>query len=275
MLNLVIFAVVNHIYIHYITVKVLMIVSVHQPNYIPWLGYFYKIWVSDAFVLHDNVEYTKQSLTKRVFIRKEPNTLSRVYLSVPLKKHSDFALIRELEICHLQNWQKKHLNKIYNVYHKAPFFKKYYPIIQKTIESSPDLTHLADLNKFLIFNVLDILDIDKPIYLSSQLPIYGFKADDYNAEIVKKIGGDTYMSGVGAKKYQAENTYFKRHISLIYNNIGQYLQQAPPQYPIAFDAGLSILDALFFIGKDGILQLFNDYQEYELSLQTTTMIAAA
>jgi WbqC-like protein family len=251
-----------------------MIVSIHQPNYIPWLGYFYKIWASDAFVLHDNVEYTKQSLTKRVFIRKEPNTLSRVYLSVPLKKHSDFALIRELEICNIQNWQKKHLNKIYNIYHKAPFFKKYYPIIQKTIELSHDLKHMADLNKFLIFNVLDILDINKPIYVSSQLPIKGFKADEYNAEIVKKIGGDCYISGVGAKKYQIENTYSKRHISLIYNNIGQYLQQAPSQYPTTFDAGLSILDALFFIGKDGILQLFNDYQEYELRLESIATMRA-
>jgi WbqC-like protein family len=242
-----------------------MIVSIHQPNYIPWLGYFYKIWASDAFVLHDNVEYTKQSFTKRVFIRKEPNKLSRVYLSVPLKKHSDFALIRELEICHIQNWQQKHLNKIYYVYHKAPFFKQYYPVFQKTIESSQDLTHLADLNKFLIFNVLDILGIDKPIHISSQLPIKGFKADEYNAEIVRKIGGDAYMSGVGAKKYQAENTYSKRHISLIYNNIGQHLQQSPPQYPTAFDASLSILDALFFIGEDAILQLFHDYQETELA----------
>jgi hypothetical protein len=251
-----------------------MIVSIHQPNYIPWLGYFYKIWASDAFVLHDNVKFTKQSFTKRVFIRKEPNALLRVYLSVPLKKHSDFALIRELEICNIQNWQRKHLNKIYNVYHKAPYFKKYYPIIQRTIESSPHLSHLVDLNKFLIFNILDILDIDKPIHLSSQLPIKGFKADDYNAEIVMELGGDSYLSGVGAKKYQAEITYSKRHISLIYNNIEQYLRQAPPQYPINFDAGLSILDALFCIGKDGILQLFNDYQEYELSLESVVTMRA-
>ena len=98
------------------------------------------------------------------------------------------------------------------------------------------------------------------------MPLKGFKADEYNAEIVRVVGGDAYMSGVGAKKYQAENTYSKRHISLIYNNIGQYLQQAPPQYPTTFDAGLSILDALFFIGKEGILQLFNDYLETELAL---------
>jgi hypothetical protein len=251
-----------------------MIVSIHQPNYIPWLGYFYKIWASDAFVLLDDVEYTKQSLTKRVFIRKELSTPSRVYLSVPLKKHSNTTLIRELEIYNQKNWQRKHLINIYHVYHKAPFFKKYYPIIQKTIESSHDLTHLADLNKFLIFNILDILDIDKPIYLSSQLPIKGFKADEYNAEIVKKIGGDCYMSGVGAKKYQIESTYSKRHIALIYNNIGEYMQQAPPQYPTSFDAGLSILDALFFIGKEGILQLFNDYQEYELRLESMATMRA-
>ena len=165
-----------------------MIVSIHQPNYIPWMGYFYKIWASDAFVLHDNVEFTKQSLTPRVFNRKEFNTAEKVDLSVPLKKHSDFALIRELEICHFQNWQQRHLNKIYYVYHKAPFFKKYYPVILDTIQSSRHLTHLADLNKFLIFNILDILKINKPIHVSAQLPLKGFKADEYNAAIVAQVG---------------------------------------------------------------------------------------
>ena len=242
-----------------------MIVSIHQPNYIPWMGYFYKIWASDAFVLHDNVEFTKQSLTKRVFIRKEYNGLEKVYLSVPLRKHSDFALIRDLEICHSQNWQPKHLNKIYYVYHKAPFFKKYYPLFCDTIHSSKHLTHLVDLNKFLIFNITDILEINTPIHLSSQLPLKGFRADEFNAEIVTHLRGDVYISGTGAKKYQNEGTYTKQGISLIYNDISRFMKNHPPQYPVAFDGSFSILDALFYIGKEGIMQLFEAYRNSEMA----------
>jgi hypothetical protein len=241
-----------------------MIVSIHQPNLLPWLGYFYKIWASDVFVLHDNVEYTKHSFTKRVFVRKTPADTERHYLTVPLKRHSDFALIRDLKICHEQNWQQKHINKLYYVYHRAPFFEDYFPTIERTILSSSKMTFLADFNKKLILDILDFLDIQTKIVSSSALPIEGFRADEYNAEIVAYIGGDLYISGTGAKKYQFNMTYLERGISLIYNEIGQFVKKTPPQYPIDFDPSLSILDALFYIGKEGILDIFAAYHETSL-----------
>ncbi len=237
-----------------------MTISIHQPNYLPWIGYFYKIWASDIFILHDNVEYTKHSFTKRVFIRKYPSTSEQDYLIVPLKRHSDFALISDLKICHEQNWQQKQINKIYYVYHKAPLFNDYFPTIEQSILSSRDLTYLAEYNKNLIFDILSLLGIDRKIELSTELPIRGFHADEYNAELVAYFGGDLYISGTGAKKYQFNVTYADRGIALIYNEIANYLKYCPPQYPIRFDAGLSILDALFYIGEEGILDIFKAYQ---------------
>ena len=241
-----------------------MIVSIHQPNYLPWLGYFYKIWASDTFVLHDNVEYTKHSFTKRVFIRKTPVSTERHYLSVPLRRHSDFSLIRDLKICNEQNWQQKQINKIFYVYHNAPFFNKYFPAIKKAILQSKQKTFLSELNRDLILNILDFLNIKTPIFLSSDLPVEGFKADEYNAEIAAYLGGNLYLSGTGAMKYQFKTTYSERNISLIYNNLGLYLIKHPPQYPVPFDMGLSILDALFYIGSGGILDIFEAYHESAL-----------
>jgi hypothetical protein len=241
-----------------------MIVSIHQPNYLPWLGYFYKIWASDTFVLHDNVEYTKHSFTKRVFIRKTPADVERNYLTVPLKRHSDFALIRDLKICNEKNWQQKHVNKIYYVYHRAPFFNDYFSIIEQTILASSKMSFLADLNKRLILDILDFLNIEKEIVLSSNLPIDGFRADEYNAEIVACLGGDLYISGTGAKKYQFNMTYSDRGVSLIYNELSKFIKEAPPQYPVNFDPSLSILDALFYIGSEGILDIFEAYHESAL-----------
>ncbi len=252
-----------------------MTISIHQPNYLPWIGYFYKIWASDIFILHDNVEYTKHSFTKRVFIRKYPATSEQDYIIVPLKRHSDFALISDLKICQEQNWQQKQINKIYYVYHKAPFFNDYFPTLERSILSGRDLTYLAEFNKNLIFDILSFLNIDRKIVLSSELPIRGFQADEYNAELVGYMGGDLYMSGTGAKKYQFNMTYSERGISLIYNEIGNYLKNHPPQYPIQFDAGLSILDALFYIGAEGILDIFKAYQYAALKNKETKSLVLA
>ena len=250
-----------------------MMVSIHQPNYMPWLGYFYKIWASDLFVLHDNVEFTKHSFTKRVFIRKAPADTERHYLSVPLSKHSDFSLIRDLKICSQQNWQQKQINKISYVYHRAPFFDAYFPILKKTILESRETTFLTDLNHKLILNILDFLETKTPIVLSSDLPINGFQADEYNAEIVAHLGGDCYMSGMGAKKYQFNMTYSDLGIYLVYNQLSDFLKTNTPQYPVPFDMGLSILDALFYIGAEQIMSIFEDYQETELVGFTTPYIA--
>ena len=238
-----------------------MTISIHQPNYMPWLGYFYKIWASDLFVLHDKVEYTKHSFTKRVFIRKYPASTEPTYLSVPLRKHSDFSLIMDLKICNEQNWQQKHINKISYVYHNAPFFKDFFPVLEKTILESRQCVYLAEFNQNLILNILQLLRIKTPMVQSSDLPIEGFRADEYNAEIVAHLGGDLYLSGTGAKKYQFNTTYMDRGISLTYSEIATFLKSNPPKFPVHFNAGLSILDALFYIGTEGVLEIFEAYHE--------------
>ena len=242
-----------------------MIIAIHQPNFLPWLGYFYKIWASDIFVLHDNVEFTKQSFTKRVFIRKTPELNDKIYLSVPLSKHSDFIRIKDLEISQEHNWQQKHINKIFNSYHKTPYFHAFYPIIAQIIAQSTTTQYLAKLNETLILELLKILNIEKKVLLSSSLPIQDFKSDAYNAEIVAHLGGTIYLSGIGADNYQSKESYQQRNISLKYNKIGHYLKNLPPQYSSLFDGNLSILDALFCIGAENIIDIFKAYYDIEHS----------
>ncbi|MBK8887840.1 MAG: WbqC family protein [Saprospiraceae bacterium] len=40
-------------------------IAIHQPNFFPWLGYFYKMSKADVFVFHDNVQITKSGPTRR------------------------------------------------------------------------------------------------------------------------------------------------------------------------------------------------------------------
>lgn len=245
-----------------------MKIAIHQPNYLPWLGYFYKIWVSEKFVFHDNVEYTKKSFTKRVCIRKYPDTDTTNYLSVPLKHHSDFELIKDLKICNNINWREKHLNKVYYVYHRAPFFDAFFPMYKQILtDKNPLDDTLVHLNTTLIKAIMQVLGINTPLYYSSHLPISVLKADFYNAEIAQFLGGTHYVSGTGAQNYQSQLTYESFNVQLDISHFNEFIHQVPPQYPVPFLPYLSILDALFYLGAQEINALFQRCYEHEALLR--------
>ena len=102
-----------------------MIVSIHQPNYLPWLGYFDKIIKSDIFVIFDDVQYPRG---KKGFFgnRNQIKTNNgKMWLTVPVIGKGDFKNFNEIEI-NYNGWNKKHIQNIYNFYKKATYFDKYF-----------------------------------------------------------------------------------------------------------------------------------------------------
>jgi WbqC-like protein family len=233
-------------------------VAIHQPNFLPWLGYFQKIYASDLFIFHDAVEFTKRSFTQRVFIRKMVGSDEKIYLTVPLQKHSDFETIQKLQVVSNVDWQRTHLNKIKNVYQKAPFFELYFPLLEAWFLQLKNIHSFSDINIQLIINILDILKIKRTFLRSSEMNFpLDLKADRGVAWLVEQAGGSIYLSGEGAKKYQHEQTYTDKNICLKYSNYGLFLSEnLPPQYQGAPMNGLSIVDALFNIGAEGIVNHF-------------------
>ena len=235
------------------------IIAIHQPNYFPWLGYFHKIYYADVFVAHDNVEYSKGDLCNRALLRKELHSDETRKLSVPLKNHSDFALIKDLVIDHSQDWQKKHCNILRSLYQGGDYFSKYFPEVEALIYSSQEVQYLTDYNLNIIKTVCSWLDVSTEIYRSSQLEVNG-KKSHYNVNIVKHFKGTVYFSGLGAKEYQSEAEYADEKIKLLYQDLLPYLQKNPyPQKQGPTMHGLSILDALFNIGPKEIDKLLKNY----------------
>ena len=232
-------------------------IAIHQPNYLPWLGYFYKIYLSDIFVFHDNVTYTKQSLTKRTWIRQAKKTVEKSYLVVPLIRSSDTTLIKDLEIDHTQNWQKRQLNQIHNTYSNSPYFSWFYTYFQEWMEASTQFTRLSDWNQFLIKKISYILKLETDFDCSSDLPTQGAKSD-YNLKIAQYFDADVYWSGQGGKKYQVEDDFLTEGIHLQYHSFHTYIQQHPyPQYQGPSLMGLSVIDALTNIGRKATFQLLD------------------
>lgn len=180
----------------------------------PWPGYFLKIACCDVFVIHDNVQITKSGPTRRV---KVPNVqqhhLDNKWLTVPLKKHSDFALIKDLKISWDIDWSQKHLNQIKATYHRSPFFKDFFRTLSLWYHQVKEMEYLSDMNIFFITEILSALDIDKEILKSSDLPVEG-KATSYNIAITQFLNGTQYISGKGALKYQEDQLFIDHHIQV-------------------------------------------------------------
>ena len=237
----------------------LELVAIHQPNYLPWLGFFYKIYRSNHFVLLDDVPYSKGSYTARAAYRKYPEQKERAYLSVPIKKRSLGTPIFEYSIDHSKDWPNRHLNCLTSIYRKAPCFDAYFPLLSEWMQAAPAYTNLADWNTFLIEEISQLLGLKATRHFASQLPVSG-KSTAYLVALVKHLSGDAYLCGQGAKKYQDNSLFELANIELEYMDYYTYLEQnAYPQVQGPWLNGLSVIDALMNIGVNGIIELFENY----------------
>lgn len=222
-----------------------MIVAIHQPNYIPWLGYFYKIATADLFVLLDNVQFPKESPAARNFIKGK--TGEKVLLTVSVKKSKGaFQNYNELELDYSSKWNIKHLNQIKDAYIKAPHFKTYYPELEALLKQQHP--NLAAMNIAIIRWALEHLGIDTPVKTASEFDdgSLGTK-NDRNLNICMHFNATAYLSGHGAKKYNDEIIYKEQNIDLMYSD---YTSLPYPQINGDFVPNLSVIDALFNCGPD-------------------------
>src|SRR5580698_6754117 len=108
------------------------VIAVHQPNFMPWLGYFYKIVHADVFVILDNVEYQSgnaSSITNRVKIKTLQGELM---LAVPVKK-GESKIIKDIMIDNKQPWARKMSKTIQINYAKSAFFNQYFPKLEEIL----------------------------------------------------------------------------------------------------------------------------------------------
>ncbi|EKE02083.1 MAG: WbqC-like protein family protein [uncultured bacterium] len=190
-----------------------MILSAHQPAYLPWLGYFDKMFKSDIFIYLDSVQYEKNSFTNRNKI-KTPQ--GEMWLTVPIltKGHIDKILI-EMEIDNRQNWSKKHLNSIYMNYKKASYFEDLYPKLETLYKEEYGL--LSDLCYNHLLFWLKELGIEKRIIKSSELDIQS-KKSNLVLDLCKQFNANHYISGALGQNYISEESFRNNGIILDYQD---------------------------------------------------------
>jgi hypothetical protein len=225
-----------------------MILAAHQPNYLPWAGYFYKMARCDAFVFLDSVQYSRTSYTARCLIKGVSSKAQ--WLSVPVfKKGRYFQNISEVNIDNDTEWQNIHQRTIESCYSKAPYFEDHKRLRDLAYDKKWD--KLFRLNTELIKTIAAGLNIAPKVINLSDLGINS-KSSELLIDICRQMSADVYLSGPGGKKYLDENKFNEAGIELRFVS---YCPQAYPQLWGKFVPGLSIIDMLYNCGTQAVKRI--------------------
>ncbi|MBI4333116.1 MAG: WbqC family protein [Chloroflexi bacterium] len=216
-----------------------MIAAIHQPNYLPWLGFFNKMARSDIFVIFDDVQLPRGKSFETRNRVKTPNGVQ--WLTVPIAEKGELNLIKDAMIVQDGKWQIKHWKTIQLSYKRAPYFDRYAARFDE-IYSIP-WEKLCDLNVALIKLIKELLGIKATLVSSSDLKIEA-RGTDKIFLILRELKADRYLTGEGkgSKRYVFEEDFVKNNIGLIYQDFEHPVYR---QLWGDFAPELSVIDLLF------------------------------
>ncbi|WP_075883954.1 WbqC family protein [Candidatus Protochlamydia sp. W-9] len=217
-----------------------MRVSIHQPEHMPWRGFFQKMAKSDLCVVLDCVQYTKNNWQNRNQFCTPKGKVFWLSVPVRIKGHLN-KTIREMEIDYSNNWINKYWKTLKMNYSKTPFFTYYAPKIKAILESQP--IFLWKLNTDLINLFREDLNICNDIIFASELNPTGNKTE-LILDICKKVKATTYISGQGGMRYLDLNLFSKHGIHVEFNHV-QPKNNILPNF-----INLSFGHTLFHFGKE-------------------------
>lgn len=234
------------------------IVSAHQPNFLPYLGFFEKMKKSDIFVIRDECLFSKNTDAFhhrnkiRINSHDNINDAKWDWIGVPVNDPHDYIMhvpIKTESRVKNQPWAKHLLNQIHSQYCNSEYFSKFFHGFEKIFMNGHN--KLSELNKELILFIRDAFGIKTDIIVASEL---GLKTAHYEksdpnkdlADICRALNADRYLSGDGGKKYLDLGIFEKSGILVEFQNYSHPIYRQ--NYP-GFLPNMSSIDALFCIGR--------------------------
>lgn len=213
-----------------------MILTAHQPVYLPWLGLFHKIVLADMFCIFDIAQYQTKDFNNR---NKIKTNAGPIWLSVPVESKNHFEKkICDIRIVH-DGWNRKHLKSIQLAYQKAPFYKDYIEPIARMLETRYEF--LTDLNTDILRFSLDALGIDVPIVKASDYDFAGYKSD-LVLDMCSKLKASHYIFGAQGRNYADVSSFERNGIGVTFQD---YQHPRYRQLHGEFEPYMSLIDLLF------------------------------
>lgn len=220
-------------------------VVIHQPDFLPHLGFFHRFLNSDHFIVLDHVQYVKG--TSRAWTNRDKikTVEGERWLTVSTKKASHGTPINQIELSDTVDWRNKNLSLLEHSYNEAPYYSEVIPYVKKLYEDSCNL--LCEFNMKSIIMLMELLDVKIPYEMSSNMNPQG-RSNELLVDLLKKSEATHYLSGQGAKDYYQPGPFEDAGIKV------KWQEFKPPVYPQLngeFIPYLSSIDLLFNCGIDG------------------------
>ncbi|WP_374711834.1 WbqC family protein [Symbiobacterium terraclitae] len=219
------------------------VVAIHQPNYLPWIGFFHKLARADVYVSLDSVQFNPRSYTNRCQILGQGGPL---LLTVPIGKEGRHRRIDELRIADHDRWAEKHYLSFERNYRRAPYWNEHGPFLRE-LYLERRWERLVDLNEAAIRYVMDYLGIRCPLVRASELGVEG-QSTELLLGLTRAVGGTVYLSGPTGRQYMDESRFAAEGVGLRYNEFvyPTYPQHRSPE----FVPNLSVFDLLLNLGPE-------------------------
>ena len=227
-----------------------MRVAIHQPQYLPWLGYLDKLDSADVFIVLETVQFKKHEWQNRNRIRTKDGWQ---WLTVPIVDRFPERIDR-VEINARTDWQRKHCQALRLHYGSAPYWDPVGPELTALLQKP--WTRLCDLNLAVLNLLCRQLGITTPRRLASTMEAREERTERL-VDLCRAVGGTVYLAGQGAAgpkdKDEAPYMDFGR-----FSQAGIQVQVQDYQHPTylqrytPFVSHLAVVDLLFNCGPESL-----------------------
>ena len=222
-------------------------VSVMQPTFLPWLGYFALLDSVDTFIYLDDVQFEKRGWQMRNFIK---GANGPVMLSLNVKSKPSRPLICDTQLADT-GFEIKLLRTIENLLRPAPFSDQAINLVKESFEISGG--SLSFLNRTIIKKISDLVGINTPTYLASELKLDKSEKAIRHLNFTKYFDGDCYLSALWSAEYINESNPFL--LSEVKLRFIKYVHPTYDQIGPKFLSHMSAIEALANVGADDFLSL--------------------
>ncbi len=229
-----------------------MIVAVHQPAYLPWLGYLDKMAKADVFVVMDDLPFDPHDFQHRNRLKLADGA---AWLTVPLEPGRGVQRINEKTIDNAYDWQLETWRAIEMHYQHAPHFLPYADELFEVF--TRPWVNLVDLDMHMLGLARRWFGITTPLLRSSKIGLHGTMTDRL-IQLCDKLGARAYLSGTGLSlKYLDAERMGRTGLGVIWQHFDHPMY--PQRYPeLGFISRLGFLDLVFNCGEDSRSILFEN-----------------
>ena len=225
----------------------MIVVSGHQPLYLPWLGFIHKLSLSDIFIFMDDVQLLDRDFNQRNRVMTPDGKI--LWLSVPLARNKS-ASLRLCDICIARNgrskdWQKNHLMTLQGCYGRTAFFKRFFPFFE-WLYLENDWEFLSLLNLAILNQIREWFRLTAKIVIGSEQN-FTEKKSDLLLEHALRFKADILLTGEQGASYIVYDDFKKYGIAVAHQKYEH------PNYEQGRAHGvthLAFLDLLFRYGDE-------------------------